>query len=240
MPLLTESREPTSATENLAYPLDENVITVIQKIESVEKFFPGAIIITTIENGSVAYMSEWGTDFIGSSVKELRQMGVEYNDAFFNPEDAKDYVPKILKLLERHNDGDFASVFQQVRRSPQHDWSWFLTGMKIFYRDTNGTPLLVFSIALPVDSQHPIAAKVERLLQENNFLRNNYHVFNKLTKREKEILRLLALGYSTGKIAQELFLSEETANTHRRNIKKKLKIENNYDITRFAQAFDLI
>jgi DNA-binding CsgD family transcriptional regulator len=31
-----------------------------------------------------------------------------------------------------------------------------------------------------------------------------------------------------------------TATTHRKNIRNKLDAKNNYDITRFAQAFDLI
>lgn len=167
-------------------------------------------------------------------------MGTEYHGLFFNPEDAKDYVPKLLGLVERNNNDELVSFFQQVRRSPQHEWSWFLSAARVFYRDANGEPLLTLTIALPVDAQHHIAAKAERLLQENNFLRKNHHVFNTLTKREKEILRLMALGHSSVKIAQELFISEETANTHRRNIKKKLKIEANYDITRFAQAFDLL
>jgi DNA-binding CsgD family transcriptional regulator len=225
---------------NLPYPLGEDAIATIEQIRSVEKIFPGAIIITNLKTGGVVHMSEWGTDFIGTPLKELQQMGTDYHALFFNAEDAKDYLPKLLGLVEKNNDNYFVSFFQQVRRSPQHDWSWFLSASKVFWRDENGSPLLTLTTALPVDAQHHIAAKAERLLQENNFLRTNHHVFNTLTKREKEILRLMALGYSAGKIAQELFVSEETANTHRRNIKKKLKIETNYDITRFAQAFDLI
>jgi DNA-binding CsgD family transcriptional regulator len=232
--------ETTFPTENLSYPLDEKAIAAIEKIKAVEKYFAGAIIILNVKNGSVVYMSEWGTDFIGTSLIELQQMGAEYHALFFNPEDAKDYLPKLLDLVERNNDEYFVSYFQQVRRSPKHDWSWFLSATKVFYRDEKGDPLLTLTVSLPVDAQHHIATKAERLLQENNFLRRNHHIFNTLTKREKEILRLLALGYSAGKIAQELFLSEETANTHRRNIKKKLKIETGYDITRFAQAFNLV
>jgi len=227
-------------SENLPYPLDEQAIIAIENIRSVEKLIPGAIIITNLKTGSVVYMSEWGTDFIGTSLTALQQMGAEYHALFFNPEDAKDYLPKLLDLVERNNDDYFVSFFQQVRRSQQHEWAWFLTASRVLCRDAHGAPLLVLNIALPVDAQHHIAAKAERLLQENNFLRNNHALFNTLTKREKEILRLLALGHSSAKIAQELFVSEETANTHRRNIKKKLRIETHYDITRFAQAFDLV
>jgi DNA-binding CsgD family transcriptional regulator len=100
--------------------------------------------------------------------------------------------------------------------------------------------LLILTIATPVDVQHRITSKGQRLLDENNFLRNNYHAFDQLTKREKEILRLMAMGDSSVQMAKKLHISETTAATHRKNIKRKLKIENNYDITRFAQAFDLV
>jgi DNA-binding CsgD family transcriptional regulator len=95
-------------------------------------------------------------------------------------------------------------------------------------------------MAIPVDPQSHINTKVERLLQENTFLRKNQQVFASLTKREKEILRLVALGNSTNEIAEQLHISIPTAFTHRRNLKSKLKAQTNYDLTRFAQAFDLI
>ena len=50
----------------------------------------------------------------------------------------------------------------------------------------------------------------------------------------------MALGFNSSEIAGKLHISENTAATHRRNIKKKLNAESNYEITIFAQAFDLI
>jgi DNA-binding CsgD family transcriptional regulator len=49
---------------------------------------------------------------------------------------------------------------------------------------------------------------------------------NSLTKREVEILGLLAKGMASKKIADELFLSVNTVNNHRRNILEKTKSEN--------------
>ncbi len=211
----------------------------IDSIRAIEENFPGAIIIHDLE-GKVVYMSRWGREHLGITLEGLRQMGLEYYERFFNGEDAKDYVPKIMGLLERNNNEEFISFFQQVRQSPAHSWSWYLSAVKIFFRDEVGRPLLTLTHALPVDAQHHIAAKAQRLLEENNFLRNSYPVFNQLTRREKEILRLMALGESSAHIAAQLYISEKTAKTHRKNIRKKLQAENNYDITRYAQAFDLI
>ena len=57
---------------------------------------------------------------------------------------------------------------------------------------------------------------------------------NKLSSREKQVLVLIASGYSAKKIAQILFISPGTVEVHRRNIMKKLNIHKSTDLTRFA------
>lgn len=55
-----------------------------------------------------------------------------------------------------------------------------------------------------------------------------------LTPREKEILQRIASGKSNKHIARELDLSVRTVETHRLNIKRKLGIEGQADLIRFA------
>lgn len=212
----------------------------IAMLKTIEQDIPAIIVVHNLVDTSVVYMSEKGLNILGITLKELIEMGPDYHSRFFNPEDAKDYVPKILGLLERNNNKEVISYFQQVKHAETNEWKWYLSCTSIFMQDENGNPLLTITCATPVDAQHHIAAKAERILKENNFLRANFPVFESLTKREREILTKMALGESSVKIAKKLSISEMTANTHRRNIKRKLSIENNYDITRFAQAFDLI
>jgi DNA-binding CsgD family transcriptional regulator len=220
--------------------LKKRIEEKIAHISAIENDFPGVIIIHDIRDSTVVYMSKWGRDHLGVTNEELHKMGTDYYAHFFNLEDAKDYVPKILGLLERNNDDEIVSFFQQVRKSPGHDWEWYLSCTKILVRDDLHKPRLTFTTSIPIDSQHHMAAKAGRLLKENNFLRSHHHLFERLTKREKEILRLMAMGMSSAEMAESLHISETTAATHRKNVKSKLKAKTNYDISRFAQAFDLI
>jgi DNA-binding NarL/FixJ family response regulator len=55
-----------------------------------------------------------------------------------------------------------------------------------------------------------------------------------LTPREKEILQRIADGHSNKQIARELDLSVRTVETHRWNIKRKLNIDGQADLVRFA------
>jgi DNA-binding CsgD family transcriptional regulator len=212
----------------------------IMAIQQVEDHVPGAIIIHDIRDFSVVHMSKWGQSYLNVDMTALREMGKEYHDRFFNPDDVKDYAPRIFGLLERNNNDEFISFFQQVRQSPQHEWAWFSSATRIILWDEQNKPLLILTTATPIDIQHRITAKGSRLLDEIKFLRKNYQVFDSLTKREKEILKMMALGDTSAKMAKQIYISEKTAATHRKNIKRKLNIESNYDVTRFAQAFDLV
>lgn len=56
----------------------------------------------------------------------------------------------------------------------------------------------------------------------------------KLTNREKEIVKLIAEGASSKEISEKLFLSIKTIESHRGNIYKKLKVKNVAELINFA------
>ena len=51
----------------------------------------------------------------------------------------------------------------------------------------------------------------------------------KLTRRENDVLQLLAKGCTRNQMAKKLFISEETVKMHIKNIYKKLKAKNKID-----------
>ena len=57
-----------------------------------------------------------------------------------------------------------------------------------------------------------------------------------LSDREREVLRLLALGHTNQEIAKELFISVRTAETHRAHIMRKLGLGTRADLVRYALA----
>jgi len=61
-----------------------------------------------------------------------------------------------------------------------------------------------------------------------------------LTKREREIVRLIAQEYTTGEIAEELFISLNTVETHRKNILKKLEVRNSIGIIKKTMELNLL
>jgi two-component system response regulator NreC len=61
-----------------------------------------------------------------------------------------------------------------------------------------------------------------------------------LTPREQEILTLLALGHTNGEIADQLFLSRRTIETHRATIQRKLDLSTRAELTRYAIEHKLL
>jgi len=63
---------------------------------------------------------------------------------------------------------------------------------------------------------------------------------SRLTKREREVLALIAEGYANKEVASKLGLSVRTVETHRERIMRKLEIRNAAGLTKFAIAHGLV
>jgi len=61
----------------------------------------------------------------------------------------------------------------------------------------------------------------------------------KMTTREKEVLKLIAAEYSNQQIADELFVSLRTVETHRYNLMQKLEAKNTASLVRIALTMGL-
>lgn len=99
-------------------------------------------------------------------------------------------------------------------------------------------PLLAIKLAIDIFSN--IGFKASRFLSENNFSRKNTLKFSNLTLRQREILKLMALGNSSNNTAEQLFISQNTVKTHQKVIKQKLGTNSYYELCEYARAFDLI
>ena len=60
-----------------------------------------------------------------------------------------------------------------------------------------------------------------------------------LTNREVDVLRLIVRGYTNRQIAEDLFLSVRTVESHRANIMQKLELSSRADLVRWAAEHKL-
>ena len=95
---------------------------------------------------------------------------------------------------------------------------------KCLHQAVNGK--MVFSAAIQDVIAHPISTELPQL--------------PKLTKRETEILKLIASGKTSVQIAAELFLSPLTIETHRKRMMSKFKTKNMMSLIKIATDNKLI
>ena len=81
---------------------------------------------------------------------------------------------------------------------------------------------------------------LSRRKAENDLFRDEFIERMRLTKRETEIIRMVAMGKQNEEIADILFLSFYTVKTHRKNLMKKLNLNNAADLVRFAYENHLL
>ena len=65
-------------------------------------------------------------------------------------------------------------------------------------------------------------------------------LISSLTKREIQVLKLVAQQYSPREIGDELHISESTVETHRKNLMKKVKVKNSVGLAIFALKNEVI
>lgn len=212
----------------------------IKEFAPYAEFMPGVVIIHQLDPLTPCYMTSNGLELLGINMEELLEIGPDYLNRFFNNEDMDDFVLKLRQLINTGDEKDTFTFFQQVKLRDRKEWIWHVASSRIFFKDNSGNPTHTITVAIPIDQLKHIPNKAQRLLEESEFFRSNMGKYSNLGCRAKEVLKLVALGKSSCEIANELFISVETVNTHRKLIKLKLDISTTYEFTQYAYAFDLI
>ncbi len=73
---------------------------------------------------------------------------------------------------------------------------------------------------------HTIEMQIRRRRKKGTFL----------SKREEQVLKMLATGYTTRQIAGQLFISLKTVDAHKYNLMRKLFLHNRVELTRYAMS----
>lgn len=168
-------------------------------------------------------------DFIGYTREEIDQMGMAYFLETMHPDDLQIISSALLKF-EEGNDKLFSGL---VRIKPKNGkFHWFI-GSIVVMETKQGKPWRFLVVALNIEHMQDTPLQLMELTKENLRLRNQIKI-QLLTRRELEVIKLIAGNCSDLIIAKKLFISPATARTHRNNIKEKLMVHNTAGIVQFA------
>ncbi|MBN3035324.1 MAG: PAS domain-containing protein [Bacteroidales bacterium] len=157
----------------------------------------------------------------------------------FGPEWARDnFHPDDLHILQerigffKQNKGETYAGVYRVKHKNGH-WVWVYSNATVLKRDEYGIPEQVIGICIDFTSDFYTDKTLDELQRESH--RQRYRdLIAGLTHREKDVLRLIAAGKNYREIAEALYISPHTANTHRKNLLFKLGLHTAAELGRFA------
>lgn len=113
-------------------------------------------------------------------------------------------------------------------------------GANAYLLKNSGNDELLQALDRLDENKFYVAQQLEQELTRKKLFKDDFAQKMKLTRRELEIIKLLAMGKTSQQASVELSLSSHTVDTHRKNIFRKLEINNIADLVRFAHDNKII
>lgn len=111
----------------------------------------------------------------------------------------------------------------------------FRSGAKGYLLKNSDKHTIVKAIETVMQDEEYMDDSIKKILLQESITGQRRSIFEvPLTKREKEILKLIAEGLSSQEIADKLFISLRTVETHRLNLNQKLDVKNTAGLVKEA------
>ena len=156
-------------------------------------------------------------DLVITDISMAEMDGIELNAMI-----KKNHSKVNTLILSMHNDPD------KIARLIKHNANGYLL-------KNTGLDELLLAIESIVDNKNYFSEEVKGKYTQSLFSREKEKPENpELSRREIEVLKLIAKEYITQEIAEKLCISQHTVDTHRKNMLSKLSLRNTAGLVRYA------
>lgn len=166
-----------------------------------------------------------------------------------HPDDLPDVMKNVIATLKHIFNGNknvkHLKAVREYRAKCGDKFRRVTESMQVLETDKRGNAWLVLCILEVSPNQAPpftVASHIVNTATGEVFspLTQYYKEKSLLSKRETEILHLIAQGKLSKEISDTLHISLNTANTHRQHILEKLGVDNSHEAVRYALSLGLI
>lgn len=160
-----------------------------------------------------------------------------------------------VKAFDDHINGHTPTYgFEYRMRHADGHWIWVFATGRVVARDGEGGALTVAGTAQDITARKrqteqgtELLLQIKSLIQDMTLQPNRDKTdtagnsdLDQLTKRQRQLLGLIAMGWTTSRIAAELKISTATATSHRRDLMRRLQLRNTAELTAFAIRHGLV
>lgn len=230
MPIENPGMSPDFSLETLQKE-NELLTQRVRQLEDILHHVPAMLYTADTGLDTVSWCNRRMEEITGFTLDEMNSLGLEFFRYIMHPDDFE--LTGIARQSFRDNKNIFGGV-TRVRRKGENEWRW-LVGLAIpFTRNEQGEVKEVIcallDLTFAMDTHSQLADAMSDMLR-----RQNEALVSKLTAREVDVLTLAVRGLNNKEIASQLSLSRYTIETHRKNIRLKLKVRNTTELVALAR-----
>ena len=228
----------------------------IKKIIELDAYLPYSstfFCITNTQNLSFEYISKNMAACLGLDYNMMKSKGMNYFWSRMHPDDLEPWLQALNELMKF----TLSDISVEERSKMSYTWNYRIkNGNNVYVNiiqnttplefDVKDKPIIGLAHYTVLDSKINLqVSATAKLLNENNEYETKY--FNNfsqkllsdgISNRERDVVRLLVLNYSSKAIADKLNISSNTVDTHRRNILKKLNISSTGELIGMMKTND--
>jgi len=207
------------------------------ELEDILNTIPASLYINQIDTiddmttGKNIWLNKFALDDIGYTPEEIDSMGFAFIETVMHPEDVTIAKDSINHLKNLSHDKIYKYVSRVKPKDKKYKWQYGHTC--IFKQKPDGTPWQFLNVIIDIASQLHTENQLMDALNEINRLENALKL-QPLSKRELEILKLIAQGMTDEEIAGQLFIGKGTVHTYRNKLLKKTGTTNTAALVAFA------
>lgn len=218
----------------------------------------GFVVLCNYTTGLYEYVSESIKSSLGYDVAKFTNLELtHFMHSIMEEKQLKFMVNSLVPVVFKHlsenatlADGkDYRYSVCVKMKDIYNNYHWYLLDTIVVETNSNGFPTSTVIICTNIHQ-----FKRDQLVYYNVMKKNSDGVYEvilegtednreneyKLTPREIQIVNLIGLGYTNKEIADKLFISLNTVQTHRKSVLKKTKCSGTAELTNFAFSRGLL
>lgn len=195
---------------------------------------PDWIHINSLDSLGLSWMSNQMQNDLQAGIEQVREQGPSFLFEIIHPNTTRQVTPVMFALRKQGDEHQVTGFIQMIRHNKREPYQAYYTTAKISQKLNS-----IISQTVPLSGFEKQLQALSFLMECDKIRTDHFIRFQSLTKREREILGLIAAGNSNKTIADRLCISYWTVRTHRRNILNKLDTNRIQDLLKIAHTFGL-
>lgn len=233
--------------EDLDYTIANEHIEFLKQLDRIEN---SSISVFDLYRKEHIFVSSNYSKMLGYNLDLLKEQGNDFFDSRVHPEDFFNNMKMGIGLLKTtyqipvSERKDYKLVLDYRVRNGKDDYVRIIEQQQALELDRAGNIWLALSTVDFSPDQDLSSGPRSRIYNFKNGEIKTPQAFEGkgaiLSKREQEVLSLVREGFPSKQIAEKLFISIHTVNTHRQRILEKLNASNSYEAVQYASRLGLL